>query len=352
MSKLISGIQQVGIGVPDSPKAFDWYRKHFNMDIRVFEEAAVAEIMLPYTGGTPKRRHAILAINMIGGGGFEIWQHTDHVPGPPKFEIQLGDLGLYVAKMKTPDIKNAYSYFKAKNIEIIGDTFSAPNGKRHFFVKDPYGNVFQIEEFDSFFAEGKNHLGGPSGMIIGVSDIDKALAVYSDILGYDTPVYDKTDVFDDLKALPGGDKKVRRVLLEHSKPREGAFSPMLGASHIELIQAIDYKPRKIFEDRYWGEFGFIHLCFDIIGMDDLRNECKENGFPFTVDSAGSFDMGEAAGIFSYIEDPDGTLIEFVETHKIPILKKIGWYLDLRKRDPKKPLPNWMLKSLRFNRVKD
>jgi hypothetical protein len=49
----------------------------------------------------------------------------------------------------------------------------------------------------------------------------------------------------------------------------------------------------------------------------------------------------------YIEDPDGTLIELVETHKVPILKKIGWFLDLRKRDQEKPLPTWMIKMLAF-----
>ena len=63
-------------------------------------------------------------------------------------------------------------------------------------------------------------------------------------------------------------------------------------------------------------------------------------------------MGEAAGHFTYIEDPDGTLIEFVETHKIPIAKKINWYLDLKKRNPEKALPKWMLKALGLNRVKD
>jgi hypothetical protein len=61
-------------------------------------------------------------------------------------------------------------------------------------------------------------------------------------------------------------------------------------------------------------------------------------------------MGAAAGHFSYIEDPDGTLIEFIETHRIPILKKIGWYLNLKKRNPTKPLPSWILKAMRFNRV--
>jgi hypothetical protein len=62
-------------------------------------------------------------------------------------------------------------------------------------------------------------------------------------------------------------------------------------------------------------------------------------------------MGEAAGYFSYIEDPDGALIEFVETHKIPILKKFGWYLNLRKRDPHKSLPDWIVNALKFSKVK-
>ena len=86
-------------------------------------------------------------------------------------------------------------------------------------------------------------------------------------------------------------------------------------------------------------------------MDALKKECAAYGFGFTIDSADTFEMGEAAGRFSYIEDPDGTLIEFVETHKMPILKKLGWYLDLRKRTNGRPLPKWMLKMLRFSRVK-
>jgi hypothetical protein len=109
---------------------------------------------------------------------------------------------------------------------------------------------------------------------------------------------------------------------------------------------------KIFENRFWGDLGFIHLCFDVYNMKELESNFAEHGYPFTVDSSTSFDMGEAAGHFSYIEDPDGTLIEFVETYRIPILKKIGWYLDVSKRDRTKTLPDWMLGTLKFNRVKD
>ena len=87
-------------------------------------------------------------------------------------------------------------------------------------------------------------------------------------------------------------------------------------------------------------------------MAELKAKCEAAGYPFTVDSAESFDMGEAAGHFTYIEDPDGTLIEFVETHKVPIMKKVGWYLNLKKRPADKPLPNWLLKAFALNRVKD
>jgi hypothetical protein len=87
-------------------------------------------------------------------------------------------------------------------------------------------------------------------------------------------------------------------------------------------------------------------------MDQLREEVRSKGFPFTVDSGDSFDMGEAAGHFAYISDPDGTPIEFVETHKLPIIKKLGWNVDLRKRDPNKSLSKWLIGAFRWKRVKN
>jgi len=152
--------------------------------------------------------------------------------------------------------------------------------------------------------------------------------------------------------VPGGNNRFRRVLLSHSVPRRGAFSRMFGATRIELVQVTDRKPVQIFADRYWGDLGFIHLCFDVAGIEALKATCEREGHPFTVDSGTSFDMGEAGGRFSYIEDPDGTLIEFVETHKMPLVKAVHWYLDLRKRNPAKPLPDWMLRLMRLGRVRD
>lgn len=352
MGVVISGIQQIGIGIPAVQEAFNWYRKNFGMSIKVFEEAADAALMLPYTQNEVRARHAILALNIQSGGGFEIWQYTKRTPQLPNFDIQFGDLGMNAGKIRCYDVAKTHSIFKKNDVKILTELKNDPSGKPTFFIEDPWGNVFQLVEDNYVFKNVDFHTAGPMGSVIGVSDIEKAKTLYTNVLGYDQVVYDKTGKFDDLNGVNGGDKEYQRVLLRHSKPRSGAFSKMLGPTEIELIRAVDRSPKKIFEGRDWGDRGYIHLCFDINGMDELKALCEKNGFPFTVDSANSFDMGEAAGRFSYIEDLDGTLIEFVETHKLPIMKKLGWYKNLKNRNPEKPLPDWMLKAMWLTRVKD
>lgn len=345
----------MGIGVPNVEEVWKWYRKFFGVNVRIFEEAAEAPLMTKYTGGVVQSRTATLAISLDGGGGFEIWQFTSRNTEKATFDIQLGDYGLYVCRIKSHDVEATYKYFIQNKAEIIGELSSAPNGELTFFVRDPNGNVFQIVESDGWFQDTKHpsRCGGVAGAMIGVSDIDKSLSLYQGILGYETIEYDVTGNFEDIGDLPSGNSKVRRVLLQHKDARKGPFGRLFGPTKIELIQNLDRTDCKsIFENRFWGDWGFIHLCFDVQGMNDLQKECEEKGYPFTVDSADSFDMGEAAGRFSYIEDPDGTLIEFVETHKVPVVKQIGWYINLKKRDPAKYLPNWLLKFMKINRVKN
>jgi catechol 2,3-dioxygenase-like lactoylglutathione lyase family enzyme len=349
--KKIYGIQQIGVGVENVYEAWAWYRKHLGMDIKAFDEAAVAQIMLHYTEGKPRERHAVLAMNMQSGGGFEVWQHTGKTPKKVDFEIQLGDLGIFIGKQKTQNAQKAFQGMKAQGLDVLGEVVNDPNSVPHFFMRDPYGNIFQIVEEKYVFSQTPALTGGVLGAIIGVSDIDASLKLYSGILGYDKVVYDQTAVFSDLAAIPGGSRKARRILLRKSKQETGGFSPLFGPSELELVQVMDSPVRKIFENRIWGDPGFIHLCFDIHNISALRDECATKGFPFTVDSENSFDMGEAAGQFAYVSDPDGTPIEFVETHRLPILKAIGWEINLQKRDPNQSIPRWVLKALRIKRVK-
>lgn len=348
MKQLITGIQQVGIGVTNIDEAWPWYRKFFGTDIPVFDDEAEAKLMTPYTGGDVHSRRALLALNLSGGGGFEIWQFKSRQPKQCEFEIQLGDLGINAVKIKSKDVKNTYQRFNTLGNDTLSELHELPNGEFTFWTKDPYNNLFQIVNGNSWFQKGSHCTGGVCGATIGVSDIDAVLPLYTTALGFDEVIFDETGSFPDLDY----NHKFRRILLRKAQKDEGAFSRLFGHIDIELIQSLDREPKKIYKDRYWGDPGFIHLCFDVTDMDLLQQKCKELGYPFTIDSASSFDMGDAAGQFSYIEDPDGTLIEFVEAHKVPIFEKWGWFINLKKRNHDKPLPNWMLKTMSFKRVKE
>jgi catechol 2,3-dioxygenase-like lactoylglutathione lyase family enzyme len=349
----LNGIQQMGIGVPDVQNIWTWYRKAFGLDVRIFEEAAPAPLMTRYTGGEVQHRTATLALNMAGGGGFEIWQFTSRSTVKPNFEPQLGDYGVFICKIKSEDVRHTQ-----KHLQQMGANVSAaqqdPAGRWTCYVQDPNGNYFQIVEGRSWFAASKHpsKCGGVAGAVIGVSNMEKSKRFYQELLGFEHVAYDSTEVFSDFDFLPRGKEAFHRVLLSHTSVREGYFAQLLGITEIELVELSNQTgARQIFENRFWGDWGFIHLCFDVQGMDALKSRCAEFGSPFTVDSDNSFDMGEAAGRFAYIEDPDGYWIEFVETHKVPIFKKLRLYLHLKQGGKRKHLPKWMLKVLGLNRVK-
>src|SRR5659263_271431 len=118
---IICGIQQVGVGVKDVKTSWAWYRKSFGMDCPIFEETSEARLMLPYTGGEPRSRHAVLAFNLQGGGGFEIWQHKGRTPVEVSEEIKAGNLGIFACKIKVKSIEKVLAAFVKENISILGE---------------------------------------------------------------------------------------------------------------------------------------------------------------------------------------------------------------------------------------
>lgn len=345
-SFLISGIQQIGVGTTDFRKSWNWYIEMFGIDVKILEDDTVAERMLPYTGGVPQQRHACIAVNIQGGGGFEIWQYSKRKPEPCPFTISAGDLGVFAAKLNCCDVAAFYKQMSARWQDCTVPEL-LPDGTPCFYVKDLFGNLFQIVENKTVFIDQGKLTGGMAGAVIGVTDMDASVKFYREILGYDIVLCDTTGPFSTNNPVLEADKQCRRVILKAPK-RKGAFAELFGDSTIELVQALERSPRKIYEGRYWGDPGFIQVCFDVTNMKALGEFCASKGHPFTVDSCPDgerFDMGDASGHFTYIEDPDGTLIEFVEAHKVSIIKKLGLAIDMGKRNPEKPLPKLLFRLM-------
>ena len=215
MGKIICGIQQMGIGVPNVESSWAWYRKNFGVNVKIFEEAAEAPLMTKYTGGKVHSRTATLALSMDGGGGFEIWQFTSRDTEKANFSIKLGDYGMIACKIKSRDVKATHQNMKNNGVDSISEMSLSPEGKPHFFVNGPNGNMFEVIEGSDWFSNTghSSKCGGVAGSIIGVSDIDKSMVLYKDILGYDEIVYDEIASFSDLSCFDAGSGRFRRVLL-------------------------------------------------------------------------------------------------------------------------------------------
>ena len=353
MSFTIHGIQHLGVGVPDHESSWKWYRKFFGMDIPLFNDEAEAPLMTIYTKGKVISKRAAMVLNIKGGCAMEIVSPSTFKASHAKTNFQLGDLGIFIGMIKTPNLEKAYDFFQSNNGNVISKVIPTPYGHDSFYVKDLDDLIWQIIPAKDFYTNYNHPTGGTVGCSIGVSNMDKSLAFYN-LLGYDEVIHDQTSIFSDWAHIRGGDSEYRRVLISQKNPSGGGFSKLAGKSFIELVQDKSKRvPKKIYEDRLWGDTGFVHLGFDVRNMKALGKKLSSEGFGFTCDTNDVLSMGESTKVHcTYCEDPDGTLMEMIEVYKIPIIEKLGLFLNVEKRKASQPLPDWMLKALKFTRIKD
>lgn len=349
----VHGLQHLGLGTSDLVKTWKWYKKHFGIDIPMFDSVADAELMRIYTNNKTVSKRAAMVYNIQGGAAMEILELRSEQTQEPSFEVQLGDLGIFAAKTKVPaqNFNAAISKLNKSGESWLGGPFKLNDDVQVAMMKDPNGLFVQVTHGDNFYTKGPHLTGGIAGCIIGCSDIEKSKEFY-ELLGYSEVLFEGEGRFDDFALMPGGDGDFKRCILKQKGPITGGFSEVFGETYVELVQTLSRIPRKIYEDRIWGDTGFAHLGFDVKGMAKLEEELSNAGHPFTCDSSNGLHMGKTRVHCTYVEDPDGTLIELIEVYKIPIIEKWGIFMNIEKRSPYKPLRKTMLKLSRFTRIKD
>lgn len=352
MYKRINGLQHIGVAVSDMDNALPFYRKFFGLNIPFFDSVAEAPLMRVYCNGDTITKRASMVVNLQGGCAIEVISPTSFKPKKASFKVGVGDLGIFVTTVKCLDIKASYEFCKKNNPPFLSSLKKDPIGRDTFYIHDLDGNIWQYLEGDSWYSRNGHHSGGVICCSTGVSDIDMAFKLYKNVLGFDEVVYDQSGNFEDWSDLLHGTGKFRRVLLSQSAQPGGGFAKVTGKTYIELVQALDRKPEFIFKDRIWGDTGFAHIGFDVKGMSALGKDLAAAGYGFTCDSNDALSMGQTKVHCTYIHDDDRTLIEMIEVYKVPIIEKWGVFLNVEKRDPLKPLPDFMLKALRFSRIKD
>lgn len=345
----IHGIQHIGVAVSDMNRTLPLYRKWFGMDIPFFDSIQDAPLMRVFTHNQTITKRASMVMSLRGGSAMEVIEATSFKAAPLPSDFMLGDIGIFAIHMRMSDAAEALRQFDQS---VLKSTLCKdPLGAGRFLIQDPDQNYFVAIEDAQVYDASQAMLGGAGGLSIGVSNIEAAIGFYG-LLGFDQILYQGSGVYEDLKGYPGGDQEVERVILGTKEPARGPFGAVIGSSIIELICSHKRPRQKIFRGRIWGDIGFVHLGLDVFDMAGLQKELKANAIDIHCDSNEALSMGKTKVHCAYICDPDGVLIELIEVYKIPLLEKWGIFLNVHGKRTGKHLPKWLIRLLRFARIKD
>jgi catechol 2,3-dioxygenase-like lactoylglutathione lyase family enzyme len=130
-------------------------------------------------------------------------------------------------------------------------------------------------------------------LVVGVTDMDRALAFYRDVLGMDV-------VFETLISGEPFD-----AVLHAKRQQEGrVVGGLLGGVMIELL-SLGTKPADKPARR--GITGIHNVSLSVVDLDDTHRRIRDAGYPPEQEP---FEIGGVRMFF--VKDPDGTPVEFIE----------------------------------------
>ena len=172
---------------------------------------------------------------------------------------------------------------------------------RSIVVRDPDGYLIQVIQArrDSLSRAGGTDVVVGAAIGVSVSNLDKARAFYSGILGFD--IHDATDFRSDEDVLD-------LIGLRKGRLRMGAASIPGTQARVEFYQFKDVSGSPVrlrIQDP-----GAPQLQLRVRELDPLIQRVKDAGYSFV--SVGARPIQRAFGRFVFALDPNGVLVEFVE----------------------------------------
>jgi catechol 2,3-dioxygenase-like lactoylglutathione lyase family enzyme len=312
---MICALQHVGLGVTDAAASYGFYKKCLGFNLKISDYLGSSPEMEPIIGELAKMR-IIMGLSSQGRGVVELVQHLSSKSR--KTNLRWGDIGFLASGYHATNLPAVIPQFEQLGFPAAAPIRSVELGDNQrmesIFLKDPDGNF--IELIDA--APGKKRKPTVSGLAqvtIGVRDMDRSIAFYREIVGFDRVLFDNTGTDAAFDALFGGELKLREVLLGKSHSLRSPFLVPNGG-RIRLIQALNYKGKDIYKGRRWGDIGQMECCFEVkdakATIAELKSKNIEIYHPPTFMNMGS----GSCGYFTYIKDPDGNLVEFVEVSRV------------------------------------
>jgi len=311
---LITAFQHAGMGVQDTDRTYEFYRKLMGFRVKLSDQTTYLEEMAPIIGAVVEMR-ALMAANLRGGAVIELIEHTSTRPMEPPQPVQWGDIGYLELGLKAFKLDQLYLDLKSRGVEFLTPVrsmeLSTGGRERYAYLRDPDGLLLQLVEVEG---GKKPAVGGVRHVAIGVSDLEKARDFYRDVLGFGDVLHEFKGRMPELDEVTGG-KEMELAVLGHRPQGESAF-PLLERAIVKLVHTPGYKGKAIFEGRRWGDIGLMEMAFDVSDLAGTVNGLISGGAEL-YHTPTHVDMGSGTtASFSYIKDPDRNLLEMVEVEKV------------------------------------
>ena len=162
----------------------------------------------------------------------------------------------------------------------------------------PYGSLL-----------GLDHIG------IGVSDMDVSLKFYAE-LGFTDVAFDYTGELGGLSTVTGQQSTEARVVYVRS-----ANPTILGRSGIKLVHITNRQQPPLPDGFAYGEPGICEVCVHVKEYEEFHERLMDAGHKSLMEPNDQIlePYGTHCGL-SYVEDPDGAKIEFIEWRSL----ESGW----------------------------
>jgi len=313
---MLCALQHIGLGVANAANSYSFYRKCLGFNLKLADFNGSSPEMEPIIGELARMR-IIMGLSSQGRGLVELVEHCSSQPRP--LSLQWGDIGFLASGYRAANLTVAARQLENMGIRMVSPILdlNLKDGRKwqSVFTKDPDGNLVELVDTNPTKPR-KPAIGGLAQVTIGVRDLGEAIKFYRDIVGFDEVLLENE------WSSPAGapfNQKQRQALLGKKRSLKSPFVPFDGG-RIRLVQALDYKGKDVFQGRRWGDLGQMECCFQV---DDIRATIAELidkkvdiFHPPTFMNMGS----GSCGYFSYIKDPDGNLVEFVEVSRIAWMK--------------------------------
>jgi catechol 2,3-dioxygenase-like lactoylglutathione lyase family enzyme len=306
----VTGVDHVGIGVKDIGTMMSFYQ-----DIPKFKDilAEMPESDHKSIQALMRISPAVFSGRLISrkerGFAVALYRMTDPVPRHIRRDFKYGDIGVAKITIAVPDVENLYRKFKSRVAFFsVPKQTKLPGWGEYRFVycRDPEGNLIEFISGGDMLPDDRTD--GMRWIGVSVTDLHRSQEFYRKYTGFTSVIIDEHECFSGLvDEISGGSRtKVRSCVLA-----SGQDGDML-----ELFEVMEPRGRSIPFSTRWGDFGYLQVCMSCDDVSETAAYFMKEGIELITEPQWFGDgKNEDAGMFFYIQDPDGIPVEFLSfTH--------------------------------------